>query len=315
MTPAIRFLWLAVSICLALVPLLSDHAWADELQPIAETELEGPAEADAPPEESLQHPRRRIRPFRPPVLTKEEREEAERRKKLAAKMGTDPTAVVGRVQLFTEYADLDPSGNRTDVTLRVDLPWRKNFLLQMILPFQRWSDPDRLGTTSVDGRGDLGVNFAWRAYNTAEYSLLVGVGSSFPTANDDRLSSGKYTVGPILATARYLPALKSFLFGLVTHQLSVGGDPSRKDVQLTGAAAQINTIWAEKWWTTVQGVWIINWELNEKTSMKMEFEFGRNFINTWGAYVRPGVGIWGQSAPGTYNWNVEVGVRYVFGSF
>jgi hypothetical protein len=31
--------------------------------------------------------------------------------------------------------------------------------------------------------------------------------------------------------------------------------------------------------------------------------------------VRPGVGIWGQTAPGAYNWNVEVGVRYVFGSF
>jgi len=315
MSPGIRFLWLAVIFCVAHAPFVNDLAWADELPPIAETELEGPAEADAPAQESAQRPRRRFRPFRGPVLTKEEREEAERRKKLAAKFGVDPTAIVGRVQLFSEYADLDPSGSRRDVTLRVDLPWRKNWLLQTILPFDRLIDPDRSGIPSASGVGDLTVNFLWRAYNTPEYAFLVGVASSFPTATDDRVGSGKYTVGPLLVTARYLPLIKSFLFGALTHQLSVGGDPSRKDVQLTGAVAQINTIWAEKWWTTVQGLWLVNWELNEKTSMKMEFELGRNFISTWGAYVRPGVGIWGQSAPGTYNWNVEVGVRYVFGSF
>lgn len=32
-------------------------------------------------------------------------------------------------------------------------------------------------------------------------------------------------------------------------------------------------------------------------------------------YVRSGVGIWGRDLMGAYEWNVEVGIRYMFGSF
>ena len=38
-------------------------------------------------------------------------------------------------------------------------------------------------------------------------------------------------------------------------------------------------------------------------------------IGRLGAYVRPGVGIYGRAVTGAYNWNIEVGVRYMFASF
>ena len=38
-------------------------------------------------------------------MTPEQTEEAERLRKLGAKYGTDPTAIVGRVQLSGEYRD------------------------------------------------------------------------------------------------------------------------------------------------------------------------------------------------------------------
>ena len=44
-------------------------------------------------------------------MTPEEREEAERLRKVAAKYGTDPTAIVGRLQLTSQYLDL-PHGAR-----------------------------------------------------------------------------------------------------------------------------------------------------------------------------------------------------------
>lgn len=59
----------------------------------------------------------------------------------------------------------------------------------------------------------------------------------------------------------------------------------------------------------------VNWEQKEKTSMTLEFEGGYRLTKDWAAWVRPGVGLWGQSLPGAYNWNFEVGIRRMFVGF
>jgi hypothetical protein len=272
------------------------------------------SESESKPEGPPREPR-----FLPPVLrpqlTPEELQEAERLRKLAAKYGTDPTAIVGRVQLSSQYADLPHGAHISDSVARVDVPFRGNWLLRVDTPFHRWLDPNLPGMSSAQGLGNLSAVLGWRAYNTPEYAFLMGVASSFPTATDDLLGSGKYTVGPIIATGRFLPQWESFLFGVFQHSVSAGGDPSRQDISFTNASVQINTIWAERWWTTVQGVWQVDWERKAKSSMTMEFELGRNLVGRWGVYVRPGVGIWGLDVIGAYNWNVEVGTRYMFKSF
>ena len=167
--------------------------------------------------------------------------------------------------------------------------------------------------SSAQGLGNLSAALGWRAYNTPEYAFFIGAASTFPTASDNALGSGKYTVGPLIATGRFLPQWESFLFGVFQHSISAGGDPSRSDISLTQANVQINTIWAERWWSTVQGAWQVNWEQKATSSMTFEVELGRNVVGRWGMYLRPGVGIWGNDGP--YDWNVEVGTRYMFKSF
>jgi len=135
----------------------------------------------------------------------------------------------------------------------VDIPFRGNWLLQVNTPFHRWLDLNRPGMSSTQGLGNLSAVLGWRAYNTPEYAFLIGAASSFPTASEDTLGSGKYTVGPFIATGRFLPQWESFLFGVFQHQVSAGGDPSRADISFTSASVQINTIWPERWWSTVQG--------------------------------------------------------------
>jgi len=280
-------------------------------------ETGGESEPETPGASPGKEPNRK-NPFKrigPQPLTAEQLEEAERLRKTAAKYGTDPTAIVGRMQLPSQYLDLPHGANATVSTMRVDLPFRNDFLLRMDMPFLRTSDPNNPGIGSHRGVSDLAVTAGWRAYNTPEYALLVGAVSTFPTAAQDTLGFGKYTVGPAVATARFLPRLESFLIGLLSYQTSVGGDPSRKDISIFNVTAQVNSFWGRHWWSVVQSVWQVDFERNGKSSMVMEFEGGRNLIGRFGAYVRPGVGIYGRDVTGAYIWNIEVGVRYMFASF
>jgi hypothetical protein len=259
--------------------------------------------------------RRRLPPaLRPKVLTPEELEEAEYNRKLAAKYGTDPTAIVGRVQLSSQYIDLLNGNRLIDNQARVDLPFKGNYLLRLDMPFVRWLDHNSQSVGSQRGLSDVAVTGGWRVYNTPQYAFLLGMTSTFPTANESTLGSGKYALGPFIATGRFIPSWDSFVFGLFQHLASVGGDPSRGDVALTRATVQINTIWGS-WWTVAQSVLLVNWERDQKTGMALEFEVGRNVVGRWGVFVRPGVGIWGRDLAGMYEWNIEVGVRRTFPSF
>jgi hypothetical protein len=274
-------------------------------------EMDEPAEApDVAPEK-----RRLFKRLGPQPVTPEQQEEAERLRKLGAKYGTDPTAIVGRLQLSSDYTDL-PQGARANTTVaRVDLPFRKDFLLRVDEPFVKWIDPNRPGITSEQGSSDLAVTAAWRAYNTPEYALLVGVVSTMPTAALPGLGLGKYTVGPTIATARFVPRWDSFLIGLFTQQFSVGGDPARMPVNLSKLAGQVNSFFGEKWWSIANAVWQVDWERSAKSSLTLELEVGRSVVGRLGVFVRPGVGIFGRDLPGAYDWNVEAGVRYMFPSF
>ncbi|HEY6084750.1 MAG TPA: hypothetical protein VIU63_05105 [Nitrospira sp.] len=253
--------------------------------------------------------------LKPKDFTPEQEEEAERLRRLAAKYGTDPTAIVGRVQLSSQYLDLPQGAQATATTARVDIPFRNNYLLRIDMPFFKTSDPNNAGAMNRRGISDLAVTAGWRVYNTPEYAVLVGAVSTFPTADNAGLGLGKYTVGPALATARFVPRWDSFLIGLVQYQTSVGGDPSRKDFSFLSFTAQVNSFWAERWWSVAQAVWQVDFERSAKSSMAMELEVGRNLFGRLGAYVRPGVGIWGQSLLGAYQWNIEAGIRYMFRSF
>ncbi|MGA6826383.1 hypothetical protein ACO9S2_02095 [Nitrospira sp. NS4] len=286
--------------------------------PVRSAPESGPKlEMDEPAEEpDVVPPKRRLfKRLGPQPVTPEQREEAERLRILAAKYGTDPTAIVGRMQLSSAYNDLAQGARASDTIARVDLPFRKDFLLRVDAPFLKWSDPDRPGATSMQGFSDLAVTAGWRAYNTPEYALLVGVVSTMPTAAETGLGLGKYTVGPTIATARFLPQWESFLIGLFTQQVSIGGDPARKALNLSRLTAQINSFWAGRWWSIAQTVWQIDWERNAKGSLTLELEVGRSVVGRWGVYARPGIGVFGRDLIGAYDWNVEAGVRYMFPSF
>ena len=191
-------------------------SWSEELPVKATTEsdasaqrdVDGPSSAqperDSASEQEGPRPERRLTPFRPRSLTPEEHEEAERLKRLAAKYGTDPTAIVGRVQLSGQYPDLPQGVHASDSTLRVDLPFRSNWLLRVDAPFVKWTDPNRPAIGSATGASDIFTTLGWRLYNTPEHAFVIGAVSTFPQQANKPSDRGNIRPG------RSLPRLVSF---------------------------------------------------------------------------------------------------------
>ena len=280
------------------------------------------AENSVPPgsegEEALRD-RPVIKQFGAQPLSQEEQQEAKRLSAIAAKMGTDPTAIIGRVQTLFRHDALE-GGNRISNNLvgRIDVPFHKDFLLRADLPYV-WSHPNQLGTSNQgasnqNGVSDLLVRAGGRVYSIPGDAIFAGVDFTFPTA-EGTLGTGKYTVGPGVATAHVFPAWKSIFFMLLQHQFSVGGDPSRKDISASKIQTWFNTIWADHWWTQLEAIIQVDWERKETTSGTLEFEGGYRLTKDWSTWVRPGVGLWGRSLPGAYDWNIEVGIRRTFEGF
>jgi hypothetical protein len=260
--------------------------------------------------------RRFLRRLGPQQLTPEQQEEAKRISKIAAKMGTDPTAIIGRVQTSYQHFAFSGGGRADNLVGSIVIPYHGEFVLRADVP-HLWTDPNRPGAPKQNGLSDVFVRTGGRVYTIPGYAFFAGMDITFPTADKPQLGLGKYTVGPLFLTARVLPELKSLLFGTVQHQISVGGDPSRQDISITRFGLTVNTIWAERWWTQVEALTQVNWERKAKSSMTLEFEGGRRLTQDWAIWVRPGVGLLGknQAIPANYEWNFEVGVRRTFTSF
>lgn len=266
-----------------------------------------------PEDERVSRSRPVIRRFGAKPLTPEQQEEAKRLSAIAARMGTDPTAIVGRVESLFRYDALEGGSRNSSVVGRIDVPYHKNVVLRADLPYV-WSNPNQPGTSNHNGLSDLLVRAGGRVYSDPGDTIFAGMDFTFPTA-DDKLGTGKYTIGPGIATAHVFPAWGSIIFGLLQHQFSVGGDPSRSDISASRLQCWFNTIWSDHWWTQLEAVAQVDWERKEKTSMALELEGGYRFQKDWGVWLRPGVGLWGRDLPGAYDWMIEVGVRRMFVGF
>src|SRR5215813_2820906 len=208
-------------------------------------------------------------------LTLEEQEEAQRLSAIAAKMGTDPTAIIGRFETLFRYDALEGGSRASNVVGRIDVPYHHNFLLRADLPYV-WSNPNQPGTSNHNGVIYFFIRAGGRVYQVPGDAIFVGMDFTFPTAAD-KLGSGKYTIGPGVATAHVFPAWQSIFFTLLQHQVSVGGDPSRQTINVSRVQALFNTIWTERWWTQLEAVTQVDWERKATNSMTLEFEGGYRF--------------------------------------
>jgi hypothetical protein len=239
---------------------------------------------------------------------------------LSAENGTDPTAIVGQLSPRTRYQDRHKD-QRVQEILRLNLPLAPDWILRVDAPLT-YLDPKSSNEQSVAGMGDVRARLGWRVLNTIDGSLFIGSEFYFPTASHDQLGSGRFEIGPAVVGSVQLPDLKSNVFLWLEYLTAMTGnfgdsftgkvravDSSTSE---TRVRARFNTLWSHEWWSFVESRFFVDWTQDAKTGMVLLFEGGRRLDSHWRLYVRPEVGLWGRDLPGTVNYGVELGVRYMF---
>jgi hypothetical protein len=222
----------------------------------------------------------------------------------------DPTDFRTRFEMRHEFQAVQGGAERTYTYPRLDYAFSKTLQLRIETPFATY-DPKVQGQPGASGAGDLNVRLAYRALRTADYALIAGVETAFNTADDRNYGYGKNVVAPFAFMSFDAPKLRTTFFPGLQHYFSVSGDPTRRDVSYTNARFFILTRWPGNFYTGIENSLFIDHERNNRVGFTLETEVGR-FLNrhvaVWG---RPGVGLLGDSLPWVYNWNFEVGVRYL----
>ena len=269
---------------------------------------------DAKPDAESQEGGRRLLPS---LLgaTPEERARLEaERKRLSAEakaFGTDPTAINGYYELTYGHSVFTNNLRLDTATAEVRLPITPNWLVRVTMPYV-WADLNQPRGFTTNGASDLLVRTGGRLYASPNVALFVGTDVTLPTGSNDRLSTGKYTLGPGGALAVPLARVRSLFFLFVQDYKSIGGDPSRTNLHFAQVQASVNTIWSHRWWSTAAMSWAMDWEHNRKTTMNLQGEVGHRLDDHWNLFAGPGVGVMGRDTFLGLDWSVQAGVRWVF---
>ena len=117
---------------------------------------------------------------------------------------------------------------------------------------------------------------------------------------------------PLVYAAINMPKYDSVFFPNVQHYSSVSGDENRSDVSQTVLKPNVLTRWPNRVYTFLEPAFLIDWERDSKVGLTVELEVGKIVSPNIAIWGRPGVGVIKNDLPQIYNWNMEVGLRYIF---
>ncbi len=222
-----------------------------------------------------------------------------------------PTDFRTRAEVRNEYQNLEADGYRNIIVPRFEYAVSSSVALRLETPYVTY-DPGA-GGERVSGQGDLLGRIAWRAVQREGLALILVTEVFFDTADDPRLGQGKTVVAPLVYAAIDVPRHDSVFFPNVQHYFSVAGDDNRQDVNFTTLKPNLLTRWPNKVYTFLEPQFTIDWERDAKVGLTVELEVGKILSRNIAAWARPGVGLINKyELPQVYNWNIEVGMRYIF---
>jgi hypothetical protein len=221
----------------------------------------------------------------------------------------DPTDFKSRVETRYEYQSLQNGGTRQLLVPRYEHAFSKALSLRFDVPYVAYGPPTP-GSGDERGLGDVMIRPAWRALRGEGYGLVLAAEIYFDTASEPHLGTGKNVVAPLGFISLDAPRLSSVVFPFVQQFVSVSGDADRADINTTLLRLGVLSRWPNRFYTFLEPSLYIDWKRDADTGFTLELEIGRLLNRQLAIWARPGVGVWGDDFPLTYNWNFEVGFRY-----
>jgi hypothetical protein len=230
--------------------------------------------------------------------------------------GTNPMNFTYDARIYNEYqwrnTTSDGSQNITTMEFRAPLGDGK---WQFRGKLRKQSRDDNKGDDS--GFGDTDIRFMTVPYMNMEKRIALAPGVEFllPTATEDILGSGAFTVAPFIFAAYFNPIGKgSILVPGYQHFISLDEDPGRDKVhQGLIDMFLVKTFAKNQYWGYIDPQIILDYE-NSKEFMQVELQAGMmidKFVGSKGhsIYAMPSFGV-GTDRP--YDYSLEVGYKYVW---
>ena len=222
-----------------------------------------------------------------------------------AEKATDPSSVL--MQWQSQYFSThDRDGNTGHVVQQPVLPITHNNVIRITLPIPWTSQPDRTW-----GLGDTTI-LDFQLFQTSSSTFGVGPIIVIPTATDDRLGSGKLSLGPNFLWIFH--GIEKMQVGLLMEQAwSVLGDSDRSSVNefLFQPIITKHFDWGYLSWSGQQ--WSFNWEA-DTWSAPVGLVFGKVFLGKTplNVQVEP---YWTYRDKATNEWGVKFGWTFIFPEF
>jgi hypothetical protein len=222
----------------------------------------------------------------------------------------DPTDFSTRFEVRNDYQDVQGGGSVNMLVPRMDYAVSKAFSLRVETPIVA-ANPDTPGNDGESGLGDMLVRTSYRAARGEGYAVVVAAEFIFDTASKDSLGTGKNIIAPLVFASLDVPRYHSVFFPFLQHFFTISGDDARPDVSYTSIKPVWLTRWPDRYYTVVEPNVIIDHERADRVGLTLEGEIGRFMDRNLALWARPGVGLHGDTIPQVYNWNFEVGLRYI----
>ncbi len=149
---------------------------------------------------------------------------------------------------------------------------------RFIIPFPKFV-PSTISedASSISGIGDITYTGWFSPPGSGKVTWGIGPSMIFPTASDDRLGSGKFSIGPSLVFVYSDP--KFMGAAIISNWFSVAGDADRQDINSFYFQYIFTYFLKNKWYASTAPIILANWEADQDQQWTVPFGggFGKMF--------------------------------------